>query len=387
MLTPKTICAKRFGFHVSVTDRGPTPLPRPPSPARKGYPGEVQRSGRPTIKDVAKAAGVSPTTVSHALNGKGVVRRETVERIEKVADEIGYRPSPIAQGLQNSRLGLLALVIRPLHSLDTFLPEGVDYFLRMAGAASLAAMEHGYSMMLVDDPTRPDAPLSATAADAYIVTEPFANDPVLTMLSERHIPVVSVGSDPARPGQFVELATRDWEEAILVLDHLREAGGTRVALLTGTDENAWNRESEDAYLEWCARHGQSPDIAAFPESEGERAGEAAAERFFGARGTHPDAIFCLTGRHAAGLNAAAAARGISVPEELLIAAGSGAIQNRMSTPSVTTLDLHPEGIAARAVEVAVHLAEGRAPSGPLEVPTATLAVRDSTSRAAGVPRS
>ncbi|MBL3699055.1 LacI family transcriptional regulator [Leucobacter luti] len=341
----------------------------------------MQGSVRPTIKDVAKAAGVSPTTVSHALNGKGVVRRETVERIERIAAEVGYRPSAIARGLQNSRLGLLALVIRPLHSLDTFLPEGVDYFLRMAGAASLAALDRGYSLMLIDDPTRPDAPLSATAADAYIVTEPFENDPVLSMLSERNIPFVSVGSDPARPGQFFELATRDWEEALLVLDHLAAAGGTRVALLTGTDQNAWNRESQDAYLDWCARRGQTPDLAAFPEVEGEGVGEAAAERFFGAAGTHPDAVFCLTGRHAAGLNAAVAARGIRVPEELLIAAGSGAIQNRMSKPSVTTLDLHPEGIAARAVEVAVLLAEGRPPEGPLEVPTATLDIRESTTRA------
>ncbi|GAA2189384.1 LacI family DNA-binding transcriptional regulator [Leucobacter alluvii] len=341
----------------------------------------MQASGRPTIKDVAKAAGVSPTTVSHALNGKGVVRQETADRIALVAGQIGYRPSPIARGLQNSRLGLLALVIRPLRSLDTFLPEGVDYFLRMAGAASLAAMERGYSMMLVDDPTRPGAPLSATAADAYIVSEPFANDPVLTMLSERHIPFVSVGSDPARRGQFIELATRDWEETELALDHLAEAGAERVALLTGTDQNAWNRESEEAYLAWCERRGQTPDIAAFPEAEGERIGEAAIERFFGAAtGTRPDGLFCLTGRHAAGLNAAAHRHGIRVPEDLLLAAGSGALQNRISQPSVTTLDLHPEGIAARAVEVAVHLAEGTPLTVPLEVPRATLDVRESTMR-------
>ncbi|WP_053387970.1 LacI family DNA-binding transcriptional regulator [Leucobacter japonicus] len=345
---------------------------------------------RPTIKDVAKAAGVSPTTVSHALNGKGVVRQETAERIARVAADIGYRPSPIAQGLQNSKLGLLALVIRPLHTLDTFLPEGVDYFLRMAGAASLAAMERGYSMMLVDDPTRPDAPLSATAADAYIVSEPFEHDPVLTMLDQRNIPFVVIGSDPARPGQFVELATRDREETLLALDHLHDAGARRVALVTGTDGNSWNRESEDAYREWCALRGQLPDIAAFPESDGEGAGEAAIERFFGVGAASrardaPDAIFCLTGRHAAGLNAAAARRGIRVPDDLLLAAGSGALQNRISRPSVTTLDLHPEGIAARAVEVAVLLAEGKPLDIPLEVPRATLDVRESTMRNAPSP--
>ena len=329
---------------------------------------------------MAKAAGVSPTTVSHALNGKGTVRRETIERIERVAAEIGYRASPLAQGLQSSRLGLLALVIRPLHSLDTFLPAGVDYFLKLAGAASLAAMERGYSMMLVDDPTRPDAPLSATAADAYIVSEPFANDPVLTLLSDRNIPFVSIGSDPARAGQFVEISTRDWEEAIVVLDHLADTGARRIALLTGTDTNAWNRETEAAYLQWCSDRGQTPDIAAFPEVDGEQVGEDAITHFFGSGRTPPDGIFCLTGRHAAGLNAAAARHGIRVPDDLVIAAGSGAIQNRLSSPSVTTLDLHPEAIAALAVEVAVGLAEGRPLPHTLEVPHATLDVRGSTTR-------
>ena len=324
---------------------------------------------------------MSPTTVSHALNGKGVVRRETVERIERIAAEIGYRPSPVAQGLQNSRLGLLALVIRPLHSLDTFLPTGVDYFLRMAGAASLAAMEHGYSMMLVDDPTRPGAPFSALAADAYIVSEPFENDPVLTLLAEKHIPFVAVGADPARPGEFVELTTRDREETLIMLDHLRAAGAARIALLAGTDRNAWNLQSEHAYREWCESHGQDPIMESFPEVDGEGIGDEAVHRLFTRPDApRPDAVFCLTGRHAAGLTRAAIDQGIRVPEDLLVAAGSGAAQNRLSRPSVTTLDLNPEGAAQRAVEVAVQLAEGRKVTGSMTVPPATLTVRESTTR-------
>lgn len=343
----------------------------------------MHRSSRPTIRDVAKAAAVSPTTVSHALNGKGIVRRETVEKIERVAAEIGYRPSAIARGLQNTRFGLLGLVIRPLNSLDTFLPEGVDYFLRMAGAASLTAMEHGYSMMLVDDPTRPDAPLSALSADAYIVTEPFENDPVLTMLAARHVPFVSVGPDPARPGAFVEMATRDRDEAMVALTHLEESGARNVALVVGTDRNAWNLSSIDIYERWCAERGQAPNVAAFPEVDGEAIGEAAIARFFGpgAPTPHPDGIYALTGRHAAGVNEAAARHRIAVPGDLLLLAGSGALQNRLSSPSVTTLDLHPEGIAQRAVEAAVHLVEGTPIDVPLEVPRATLDVRDSTRRA------
>ena len=331
---------------------------------------------------MARAAGVSPTTVSHALNGKGVVRRETAERIERIAAEVGYRPSAIARGLQNSRLGLLALVIRPFHSLDTFLPEGVDYFLRIAGAAGVSAMEHGYSLMMIDDPTRPGVPFSALAADAYIVTEPFEHDPVLTMLSEQRIPFVTVGADPARPGAFISIDEGADQQAQLMISHLADAGARRIALVTGTDRNDWNLGSQRTLARWSEARGQRPLILSLPEAEGERVGETVLDRFFGGDpDERPDAIFCLTGRHAAGVLQAATARGLRVPEDLLLAAGSGALQNRTSRPTVTTLNLHPEETAQRAVEIAVRLAEGEAVAGPLAVPGATLDVRESTTRA------
>ena len=387
MLAPKTICEKRFGCNFSVTVqglRGAFGAGAGPGP---GYPDGVQHSGRPTIKDVARAAGVSPTTVSHALNGKGVVRRETVERIERIAAEIGYRPSAIARGLQNSRLGLLALVIRPFHSLDTFLPEGVDYFLRIAGAASLSAMERGYSMMLIDDPTRPGVPFSALAADAYIVTEPFENDPVLTMLSEQRIPFVTVGADPARRDLFPAIDEAAGQQAMTMIDHLSQAGAQRIALVTGTDRNDWNLGSRQALVDWCEARGQQPLVLALPEAEGEQVGERVIDHFFsGDPAERPDAIFCLTGRHAAGVTEAAIRRGIRVPEDLLVAAGSGAMQNRTSSPTVTTLDLRPEETAQLAVEVAVALAEGRPVQEPLATPTARLDIRESTTRAPGGAR-
>lgn len=330
---------------------------------------------------MAKAAGVSPTTVSHALNGKGIVRRETVERVERIAREIGYRPSAIARGLQKSRLGLLALVIRPFHSLDTFLPEGVDYFLRIAGAASLSAMERGYSMMLIDDPTRPGVPFSALAADAYIVTEPFENDPVLTLLSEQRIPFVTVGADPARRGLFPEIDEGADMQAQLMISHLAEVGAHRIALVTGTDRNDWNLGSQQTLTHWSEARGQRPLILSLPEAAGESVGDTVIDHFFGADPSeYPDAIFCLTGRHAAGVTQAAIRRGIRVPEDLLVAGGSGAMQNRTSSPTVTTLDLRPEETANLAVAVAADLAEGRPIQGPLAVPGARLEVRESTTR-------
>jgi DNA-binding LacI/PurR family transcriptional regulator len=63
------------------------------------------------IKDVAKVAGVSITTVSHALSGKGRLPDRTRERVRAIAAELGYTPHPIARSLARGRTGLLATVV------------------------------------------------------------------------------------------------------------------------------------------------------------------------------------------------------------------------------------------------------------------------------------
>ena len=112
---------------------------------------------KPTIHDVARRAGVSATTVSHTFSGKGVVASETRDRVKAAASELGYRPDALARGLRRNRLGVIGLVVRQLDTLDSALPEGVDYFLRFAGSAALAALGHGYALMLVSDPSGDDS--------------------------------------------------------------------------------------------------------------------------------------------------------------------------------------------------------------------------------------
>ena len=63
------------------------------------------------IKDVAEAAGVSITTVSHALSGKGRLTDETRERVRRIATELGYTPHPVAQDLASGRTGMIATVV------------------------------------------------------------------------------------------------------------------------------------------------------------------------------------------------------------------------------------------------------------------------------------
>ena len=77
---------------------------------RDAYAEPVPEHRRPTIADVAAAAGVSRTTVSHALSGAGKVNAETRALVQRVAIEVGYRPSPRARALRGGRSNVLGVV-------------------------------------------------------------------------------------------------------------------------------------------------------------------------------------------------------------------------------------------------------------------------------------
>ncbi len=303
-----------------------------------------------TIHDVAREAAVSITTVSHVLNGKGVVADATRQRVVDVADRLGYSADAVARGLRGSRLGVLGLVIRPLDTLDSYQPEGVDYFMRFAGAAAIEALDRGYGLMLVRDPSLKKGPDIALAVDGFIIADPIANDPVIALLNRNQIPLVTVGRDIERPDFTDWVGAGGLVDAAVVLDHLQERGARSIALVTGTDANAWNADSEAAYREWATGHGMPARVYSQDERSGSQGGRIVAEELLAAASVLPDAVYCLTGRHAAGLQARLQESGLHVPSDVMIVAGSDSEQTRNSSPPITSIDLVPETTAKAAVD-------------------------------------
>lgn len=335
------------------------------------------RSRRATIHDVARIAGVSITTVSHSLNGKGVVATATRERVASVATELGYSADAIARGLREQRLGVIGLVMRPLDDLDSYQPIGVDYFMRFAGAAAIEALDRGYGLMLVRDPATGGAPAIALALDGFIISDPVEGDPVIALLERNGIPVVSVGRDTGRP-EFTDWIGAGGQNARTVLDHLHEQGASRITLVSGTDANAWNVDSESSYRSWAAAIGMEAIVHHRDERTGEAGGRDVAESMIEG-GDIPDGVYCLTGRHAAGLQSRFAEAGISTPRDVMIVAGSDSEQTRNSTPPITSVDLSPEQTARAAVDFLLDRLGGDSKLLP-PVITDTLIRRASTDR-------
>jgi DNA-binding LacI/PurR family transcriptional regulator len=305
---------------------------------------------RITIRDVAREAGVSVTAVSHAMNGKGTLSHSTRDRVRRIAEHLGYEADPLARGLRNSSLGVVGLMLRPLDSLGTYRPDGVDYFTRLSGAVAVECLDRAISVMLVRDLTRlPRSPL-ALSLDGYIIDDPVENDPVITLLLGLGLPFVTVGRDLGRPelGNWVD--SPQGEETQAVLDGFRRTGARSVALVTGLDRNSWNLDSLAAYQAWCLRNAVVPRVARQREAAGAEGGRSAVAELLADGSGVPDAIYCLTGRHARGALAELTDRGVAVPGRTQLVAGSDSEQCRSSTPAISAYDLEPEQVGAIAVQ-------------------------------------
>ncbi|MDL9978560.1 LacI family DNA-binding transcriptional regulator [Microbacterium sp. ASV49] len=330
-----------------------------------------------TIRDVAQRAGVSIAAVSMALNDTGTLSAETRLRIRGVAEEMEYEADALARGLRRSSVGAIGIVMRSLDSLGQYAPRGVDVFTRYIGAASSLAADRGLSVMLVPDPTRRPTPPLALSLDGYIVAMPHLDDPVVRLFERRGIPYVTLGRDPSRPG-FTDWATEDEAMTLRrILEHFHAAGARSIVLVHGTDPNAWNLDSESTYRAWCADHDVEPRVHAAPEGSGEEGGTAVAGEIVD--GGIPDAVLCLTGRHAAGVLAGLHAHGIAVPERTMIATASDSEHTRHSRPAISAVELNPEATMRALLDLLQARIAGEPSAGPIVTP-ARFRVRASSRR-------
>lgn len=317
------------------------------------------------MRDVADAAGVSPTTVSHALNGKGRVDPDTVARVRAVAARLGYRPNPTARNLRQGRSGLLGLV----NSVDPDMPvtlTDLDHFARLVSAASATALARGYPLVLA--PPADIETLELAPIDGVIILDPIANDPVLAQAERLTVPAVTIGRDPAADAQAGWWVDNDLSAATrLALDHLRGCGADRVALITSPPVHSWGVDMIRSYRAWASEHRGYERVVVAQGALTESAGYNAAVEVLSSSPA-PDALHCVIDRYALGAILAAQNLGVSVPHDLLITAGSDSEVTRTAHPSLSALELHPEEAGRLAAELLVARLEGNAEHPHVIVP-------------------
>jgi len=336
-----------------------------------------RRLERAGIRDVAAAAGVSITTVSDALNGKGRLPDTTRRHVREVANRLGYRPSAAARTLRTGRSGLIGLTVTT-YGEEPFTFTEFAYFAEMARSATSAALARGYALVILPASSHHDV-WSNVALDGTVVIDPSDHDPVVTDLVRQGIPVVSDGR-PTGNLPVHAWVDNDHEDAMRrILDHLTDAGARRIGLLTGTSTDTYTRLSTAAYLDWCERVGQEPVYESYPAHD-PCAGAVAADRLL-ARPDRPDAVYGLFDPNGTDLLAAARRYGLRVPEDLLLVCCSERAAYATTEPPISTLSLKPGRIGTAVVQLLIDAIEGIGAGQPVQqvMPT-DLIVRASSQR-------
>lgn len=213
---------------------------------------------RPTITDVARAAAVSPTTVSHALNNRGYVDPRTREKVRMVAEKLGYRPSVRAQRLRGGSAQTVGLVASMPSSIAAG-PSKLGFFMEVAASAAETALMHGFAMILVP-PLETQLELGQFDIDGAIVVEPEENDPATTRLRALGVPVVSLGRQPGAEAEIPYIDLHSYSTGQLLLDHLYERGSRRIALMIGSGRRHSYIDVAAAYSDFAAGHGIEPIV-------------------------------------------------------------------------------------------------------------------------------
>ncbi|MET8544392.1 LacI family DNA-binding transcriptional regulator [Kitasatospora sp. NPDC004799] len=239
-----------------------------------------QKPGSPvTLEMVAAWAGVGRQTVSNAINSPGLLRPETLERVQRAIDELGYRPNRAAQALKTRASKLIGYGIR---DSGTGAPNPVlDQFLH---ALAQSADQAGYRVVLFavasarDELVRYQQLLDEHGADGFVLSGTERNDPRQHWLHDRGVPFVAFG----RPWSGRDVG--DWVDVdgaagtAAAVRHLAGLGHERIGFLgwpkgsgVGDDRaRGWQGAMLELGLSTRGRRAESPGDPAAAESAAER---------------------------------------------------------------------------------------------------------------------
>ncbi|HEY6017946.1 MAG TPA: LacI family DNA-binding transcriptional regulator [Gaiellaceae bacterium] len=330
---------------------------------------------RPTIREVASAAGVSIATVSRVLNGRPDVAPQTREAVLRAVRDRGFSTNRSARALSGGRTGLVGFTLPIVHAA---------YFSSILSGAAEALYEQ--DMRLVLCPTLHEHEREVTlldrlmhgTTDGAVLTLPEETNEELKALQRLGYPFVVV--DPRVPLDegIPAVSAAHAAGGRAATEHLLSLGHRRIAAITGPAGWMASTERLNGYRSALAAAGVMPDPALVVESSFEIDGGEHAAAGLLALPEPPTAIFGFNDNIAIGAMRAARARGLRVPDDLSVVGFDDSEQAAIAVPALTTIRQPLAELGRMAVSLLLRLLE-RQRVESLSVELATrLVVREST---------
>ncbi len=327
---------------------------------------------RVSIKDIAKAAGVSHSTVSRALSDNPLVAKETRGRIQKIAHERGYTPNAIARGLVTQHTRTVGVIVTTI--TDPFAGEVFRGIEEVAG-------DNNYRLFLGTsnaDPVREVnlvKGLREWRVDGVIVASSRVGSLYMPLLKEIGVPIVLINNQ--RGGPFVQsVGVDNAASACLATRHLIEQGHRVIGYLEGPPEHASSGDRLSGYQRALAQ-AQIPFDPTLVVSGNGRVEGGEQVTLLLALSPAPTAIFCYNDMTAIGALRALKARGLRVPDDISLVGFDDIEFASYVDPPLTTIRQPKDEMGRLAMRMLIDLLQSRSVTD-IVVP-GELIVRESTS--------
>jgi LacI family transcriptional regulator len=285
-----------------------------------------------TIRDVAREAGVSVTTVSRVLNDSGPVKDATRERVREVALRLHFSPNTTARSLSTRRT----------HTIGVLLPDVYgEFFSEVIRGIDQAAQQHGYHVLISgahNEPAEVDAAVRAMRGrvDGLILMAAELDAELLARNLPERVPAVLINASHDA-SNFDTINLDNFGGAVAVTGHLLRMGHRELRMISGPASNGDAMERERGFRAALRHAGITPGVdwiveGAFTEASGYRA----AEQLLSA-GVRPTAIFAGNDSMAVGALSAARQLGLRVPEDVAVVGFDDVPIAEYVSPALTTV--------------------------------------------------
>jgi LacI family transcriptional regulator len=325
-----------------------------------------------TIRDVARAAGVSVSTVSRVLNDKDDVAPETYEKVQRVISELGYASSLAARGMRSRRTKVIGLIMPDVAGLySAAIMRGVnraiarlDYDLIVYTNGDVrkntSADQESYYVSL----------LNGSITDGVLVVTPVATE------FSTAAPVVAIDPNNESPDCAAIISTNR-DGALQAMRYLTDLGHRRIGFITGRPELISSIRRLQGYKDGL-------DAAGIPVDEdliqvGDYTTETAlvCARHLLALEEPPSAIFAANDMSAMGVYRAAAEAELRISEDLSVVGFDNLRESGLLTPPLTTIDQFIPEMGETATEMLVKLIDGEMLDSKLFKFQTKIVIRDS----------
>jgi LacI family transcriptional regulator len=335
-------------------------------------------SRRPTLADVATASGVSKATVSKALNGRDDVATVTRERVLAAVTALNYRPTTSHTPAADRRALAVVFDIPAspyiLNVLQGVLASATDGHLDLLTrlAPDLGTRTH---RTVARDWIAEQRACGAVGIVGLTLSAP---DALLDAAADAGLPFVMVDPVDTAHERMISVGSSNWAGARAAADHLIELGHRRIGWIGGPEASDAARDRFYGFSAALDAAGLSLDPALVRADQFDVATGARLAHELLSSPNPPTAIMAADDELAVGVLATAHERGLRVPEDLSVTGFDDTPQAAWTTPPLTTVHQHLDGMGRMAVQTVLAMSAGRRPASRHVELATSLALRGST---------